>query len=193
MPIRLPKDPPLVDVPVTQVLWRVHPLAYGPIWFGPAAGDPPKGRFDAPAGEYGACYFGATLGVAILETLVRGLKVPIIPRGELKLRGASSVALAAPLRMLQLEGKGLASFGASAHEVAGNDYAPCQDLARRAHETLDDVDGIQFRSRWDTSELCWVLFDRAEAKLGAVLGTQRLDDPAVVRAALLPYRHVGVS
>ena len=193
MPIRLPKDPPLVDVPVTQVLWRVHPLAYGPVWFGPAKGDPPKGRFDAPAGEYGACYFGATLGVSILETLVRGLKVPIIPRSELKLRGGSSVALAAPLRMLQLEGKGLASFGLSAHEVAGNDYAPCPDLARRVHETLDDVDGIQFRSRWDTSELCWILFGRAEAKLGSVLGTQRLDDPAVVRPALLPYRHVAVS
>jgi hypothetical protein len=192
MPIRLPKDPPLVDVPMTQVLWRVHPLAYGPLWFGPAGGDPPKGRFDAPSGEYGACYFGASLGVSILETLVRGLKVPIIPRSEVKLRGASSVSLAAPLRMLQLEGKGLASFGVSAHEVAGNDYTPCQDLARRAHAKLDDVDGIQFRSRWDTSELCWMLFDRAEAKLGAVLGTQRLDDPAVVRPALLPYRHVGV-
>lgn len=193
MPIRLPKDPQLVDVPVTQVLWRVHPLAFGPVWFGPAKGDPPKGRFDAPGGEYGVCYFGATPGVSIIETLVRGLKVPIIPRDELKLRGASTVALTAPLRMLQLEGKGLPSFGLSAHEVCGSDYAACQDLARRIHGSLDAVDGIQYRSRWDTSELCWAVFDRAEAKLGAVLGTQRLDDPAVVRPALLPYRHVAVS
>lgn len=193
MPIRLPKDPPVVEVPVTQVLWRVHPLAFGPIWFGPAKGDPPRGRFDAPAGEYGVCYFGAALGVAILETLVRGLKVPIISRNELMLRGASTVALTSPLRMLQLEGKGLASFGLSAHEVAGNDYRDCQDLARQVHEALKDVDGIQYRSRWDTSELCWAVFDRARARLGAVLGTQRLDDPSVVRPALLPYRHVSVS
>src|SRR5688500_16339525 len=111
MPIRLPKNPPIVEVPVTQVLWRVHRLEHEPLWFGPAPGQPPQGRFDAASGEYGTCYFGATVGVAILETLVRGLKVPVIPRSALQARGASALALAEPLRMLQLEGKGLSSFG----------------------------------------------------------------------------------
>lgn len=193
MPIRLPNDPPLVEVPASRVLWRVHPLAYDPVWFGPARGDPPRGRFDAPGGEYGVCYFGATLGVALLETLVRGRKVPILPRAELETRGVSSVSAKAPLRMLRLEGKGLPAFGISAHEVSGNDYAACRDLALHAHGTMPDVDGIQYRSRWDTSELCWAVFDRARNRLGDVLGTQRLDDPAVVRPALLPYRHVAVS
>lgn len=193
MPIRLPSDPPLVDVPVTQVLWRVHPIAFGPLWFGPAKGDPPCHRFDAPGGEYGTCYFGATLGVSMLETMVRGLRVPTISRGDLRLRAASSVSLAAPLRMLQLEGKGMPSFGVGAHDISADDYDECQDFARRVHGAHDDIDGIQYRSRWDTSELCWAVFDRAQAKLGAVLGTQRLDDPAVVRPALLPYRHVSIS
>lgn len=192
MPIRLPKDPPLVEVPTSQVLWRVHPLAYGPVWFGPATGDPPRSRFDAPTGEYGVCYFAASLGVSMLETLVRGRKVPIIPRAELEVRGVSTVALKTPLRMLQLEGRGLPGFGISAHEISGNDYRDCQDLALRAYQAAD-VDGIQYRSRWDSSELCWAVFDRAEDKLGDVLGTQRLDDPAVVRPALLPYRHVSIS
>lgn len=193
MPIPLPADPPLAEVPLGQVLWRVHPLEFGPLWFGPGAGQPPRGRFDAPGGEYGTCYFGATLGVAVLETLVRGLRVPVIPRAELAARGGSATALAAPLRMLCLEGKGLSSFGVSAHEVAGDDCAGCRDLARRVHETMPEVDGVQYRSRWDTSELCWAVFDRARGRLGAVLGTQRLDDPAVVRPALLPYRHVSVT
>lgn len=193
MPIRLPRNPPIVEVPVTQVLWRVHRLLHEPLWFGPGGGVPPSGRFDAPAGEYGTCYFGATLGVSILETLVRGLKVPIIPRAALEIRGASAVSIAEPLRMLQLEGKGLSSFGISAHEISGPDLTECQDLARLVHETLKDVDGIQYRSRWDTSELCWALFDRARVRLGDVLGTQHLASPAVVRPALLPYRHVSVS
>ncbi|HEX6040265.1 RES family NAD+ phosphorylase [Longimicrobium sp.] len=192
MPIHLPKDPPLVEVPTSQVLWRVHFLAYGPVWFGPAPGDAPRGRFDAPGGEFGVCYFGSSLGVALLETLVRGRKVPIIPRAELELRGVSAVEVKAPLRMLQVEGKGLPGFGISAHEVCGDDCAPCRDLALRAYRAMPDVDGIQYRSRWDTSELCWAVFDRARDRLGDVLGTQRLDDPAVVRPALLPYRHVGV-
>lgn len=192
MPIPLPDDPPVVEVPVDQVLWRVHPLELGAVWFGPGPGRPPRGRFDAPDGEYGTCYFGATLGVSLVETLVRGLRVPVIPRAELAARGGSSVALAEPLRMLRLEGKGLAAFGASAHEVSGDDYGGCRDLARRAHAALAELDGIQYRSRWDTSELCWAVFDRARGRLGEVLGTQRLDDPAVVRPALLPYRHVSV-
>jgi hypothetical protein len=193
MPIRLPNDPPRVDVPVTQVLWRVHPLAFEPIWFGPGEGSPPLGRFDAPNGEFGVCYFASSPGVTILETLVRGLRVPIIARDALQVRGASSIALIAPLRMLQLEGKGLAGFGVGAHEVSGDDYRRCQDLAGRVHQRLPEVDGIQYRSRWDTSELCWAVFDRARPRLGDVLGTQGLDDPAVLRPALLPYRHIRVS
>jgi hypothetical protein len=192
MPIRLPGNPPLVEVPVTQVLWRVHRMEHAPLWFGPGPGKPPAGRFDAPAGEFGTCYFGATPGVAILETLVRGLKVPIIPRSALQVRGLSSVALATPLQMVQLEGKGLPSFGISAHEVSGPDLTRCQALASLIHEELD-VDGIQYRSRWDTSELCWAVFDRAQDRLGNLLGTQHLDNPAVVRPALLPYRHVSIS
>lgn len=193
MPIRLPGNPPIVEVPVTQVLWRVHRTEHGPLWFGPAPGNPPGGRFDAPDGEYGTCYFGAALGVAILETLVRGLKVPIIPRAALEERVASTVALAEPLRMVQLEGKGLPSFGISAHEVSGPDVTGCRELARAIHQGLRDVDGIQYRSRWDTSELCWAVFDRARTRLGDVLGTQHLGNPAVVRPALLPYRHVSIS
>jgi hypothetical protein len=193
MSIRLPKAPPIVDVSVTQVLWRVHQLAHEPVWFGPAPGNPPHGRFDAPDHEFGVCYLGATPGVTILETLVRGLKVPIIPRSALQMRGLSAIALAEPLRMLQLEGKGLPSFRVSAHEICGPDAADCQDFARRVHAKLMDVDGIQYRSRWDTSELCWAVFERARARLGKVLGTQRLDNPAVVRPALLPYRHISVS
>lgn len=193
MPILLPGDPPLVDLAVTQVLWRVHPLVFGPLWFGPGQGNPPLHRFDAPAGEFGTCYFGSTLGLAILESLVRGQRVPVVPRAALRLRGVSTVSLSEPLKMLQLEGKGLSSFGLSAHEVSGNDYGECQDFARRVYEQHENVDGLQYRSRWDTSEFCWAVFDRAEAKLGAVLGTQPLDDPAVIRPALLPYRHVSVS
>ena len=192
MPLRLPKDPPIVEVPLSQVLWRVHLLRYEAVWFGPGAGAPLKGRFDAPDGEYGTCYFGESLGVALLETLVRGRKHPLISRADLEVRGGSALGVAAPLRMLPLKGAGLPSFGISAHEVMGVDYADCQDLARRLHAELDDVDGIQYRSRWDTGSLCWAVFDRAEDRIGGLVRTHRLDDAAGVAPALRPYKHVGV-
>jgi hypothetical protein len=192
MPIRLPKDPPLVEVPLGQVLWRVHPLSYSPMWFGPGQGKPPRNRFDAPAGAYGICYFGGSLGVAILETLVRGRKRPLISRADLDVRGGSALGLSAPLRMLQLEGAGLPSFGISAHEVMGNDYASCQDLARRVHAELPEIDGIQFRSRWDSGSLCWAVLDRAEDRIGGLVRTHWLGDPSVVLPAIRPYKNVGV-
>jgi hypothetical protein len=190
MPIHLPPDPPVVEVPVHSVLWRVHARTRDGLWFGPGPGKPPTYRYDAPAGEYGVCYFGESLGVAIIETLVRGRRVPLIPRPELEARNATSFAPTEPLRVLQLEGEGLPAFGLSAHQVTGPDYIECQDLALRVWRNHPELAGIQFRSRWENS-LCWALFDRAETKLD-LQGTHWLGDPAVVGPALRPYKHVAV-
>src|SRR5215207_2620007 len=175
MPIHLPPDPPVVEVPVQSILWRVHARDRDALWFGPGTGKPLRSRFDAPGGEYGVCYFGGSLGVAIIETLVRGRRVPLIPRSELEIRSATSFVPTESLQMLQLEGEGLPAFGLSAHKVTGPDYAECQDLALRVWRDHPDLAGIQYRSRWENS-LCWALFDRAEAKLG-LQGTQWLGDP----------------
>ncbi|HKP76275.1 MAG TPA: RES family NAD+ phosphorylase [Longimicrobiaceae bacterium] len=186
MPIHLPADPPVVELAVQTVLWRVHPRDYDALWFGRTG----RYRFDAPNGEYGVCYFGASLGAAILETVVRGRRVPTIPRAELDARVASKVVPSVDLRLLQLEGAGLPSFGLSAHEVTGPDYSGCRDLALRAWRQHSGVDGIQYRSRWDNT-VCWAIFDRAAAKLN-VLGNLWLGDSTVVVPALRPYKHVSV-
>jgi hypothetical protein len=190
MPIHLSPDPPVVEVPVDSVLWRVHARSRDALWFGPGPGKPPRSRFDAPGAEHGVCYFGESLGVAIIETLVRGNRVPLIPRPELEARSATRFAPVGPLRVLQLEGEGLPAFGLSAHQVTGPDYAECRDLALRVWRAHPDLAGIQYRSRWENS-LCWALFDRAEATLG-LQGTHWLGDPAVVGPALRPYKHVAV-
>lgn len=190
MPLHLPTDPPIVEVPAEAVLWRVHSRARSPLWFGPGSGNPPRYRYDAPGGEYGACYFGSTLGVSIIETLVRGRRTPIISRGDLESWSATAFSPLVNLRVLQLEGEGLPAFAISAHEISGPEYAACQDLALRAWRDHPDVDAIQYRSRWENS-VCWAVFDRAAAKL-TEMGTQWLGDPAVVVPALRPYKHVAV-
>lgn len=186
MPILLPADPPVAEIHPDAVLWRVHPREYDPLWFGRSV----RYRFDAPAGEFGVCYFGSSLGVAILETVVRGKRIPIIPRAELESRNASSFTASDPLRVLRLEGEGLPSFGLSAHQITGPDYADCRDLALRVWTEFPDIAGIQYRSRWDQS-LCWAIFDRAAPKL-AQRDTHWLGDPGFVTPALLPYKHVSV-
>jgi len=187
MAIHLPAEPPVVDLVAQSVLWRVHPQAHGALWFGRAG----RYRFDAPADEYGVCYFGSSLGVAILEAIVRGRRVPVISTAELEARNGAAVSPTETLKVMQLEGVGLPSFEVSVHQPTGPDYTDCRDLALRAWTQHPELDGIQYRSRWDNS-LCWALFDRAETKL-ALLGTQWLGNPAVTNPALRPYKNVSGS
>jgi hypothetical protein len=186
MPIHLPADPPVLELPAGTWLWRVHQRGRDALWFGRTG----ESRFAAPWGEYGVCYFGASLGVAILETVVRGKRVPVIPRAALEARVGSRFRTTGALRLLQLEGAGLPSFGLSAHEVTGPDYTECRDLALRAWRQDAELDGIQYRSRWDNS-ICWGIFDRAKHKLYR-LDAQWLGDSTVVVPALRPYKHISV-
>ncbi len=181
MSITLPAKLPLVDVEVSQPLWRVHESSYGAIWYGTKADK----RFDDPAKVFGVLYVGESPAVAVLETLVRGSDRCIVDQREWNLRSVSRVYLGEALRMLQFEGPGLRRFGVGAERAHAGSYAECQELSATLHGRHPDVDGIQFRSRWDTSQLCWAVFDRAKHKIksagvpkplnGSRIGDQILD------------------
>jgi hypothetical protein len=175
--IRLPKRIPVAVHPPRTILWRVHRTRQGALWYGPH-GDPPSNRFDAPANEYGICYFGESLDVSFLETLVRGADV--VEQSEVAARSASYFATAEEMRFLRFEGPGLVRLKIGGDVAHAADYAPCQRMACDLYEQHPDIDGIQFRSRWDTSSLCWAVFDRAKAKVGPALGKQSLGSYDVI-------------
>jgi hypothetical protein len=184
MAIKLPARSrlPVVSVPVGTALWRVHETTYGAIWYGKKADK----RFDDPASAFGVLYLGESPGVAVLETLVRGANRCVVDQAEWNLRSVSRVNLAADLRVVRFEGPGLKRFGIGAERAHAGNYAECQALSAAIHAAHPDVDGIQFRSRWDTSQLCWAVFERAQAKVagaaaadplnGSPIGDQVLDD-----------------
>ncbi|CAA9339621.1 MAG: hypothetical protein AVDCRST_MAG68-2938 [uncultured Gemmatimonadetes bacterium] len=180
-PIRLPRRIPVAVRPPRTMLWRVHRTRHGALWYGPH-GDPPSNRFDAPASEYGVCYFGESLDVSFLETLVRGADV--VAQAEVAARTASYVATTEEMRFLQFEGAGLVRLKIGGDVAHAADYAPCQRMACDLYEQHPDIDGIQFRSRWDTSSLCWAVFDRAKAKVGPARGKQSLGDYDVIGPTL---------
>ncbi|HEX2202873.1 MAG TPA: RES family NAD+ phosphorylase [Longimicrobium sp.] len=182
MPIVLPAKLPLVVVEPSRPLWRVHESSYGAIWFGTRADK----RFDDPAGGFGVMYLGESPAVAVLETLVRGSDRCVVDQREWNRRSVSQVYLAAELRMVRFEGPGLRRFGIGAERAHAGGYAECQALSAALHARHPDVDGIQFRSRWDTSQLCWAVFDRARPRIkgagapktlkGSRIGDQVLDE-----------------
>jgi hypothetical protein len=181
MPIALPKRIPVATLAAGSVLWRVHRGAYGPLWFGPAPGSPPLGRFDAPAGEFGMCYFAESLGVGVLETLVRGSR-------RLLDRAASTFTMVEPMRFLQFEGRGLARIGIGAEQAHAADYRDCRRMTLELFQRHADVDGVQYRSRGDNSLLCWAVFDRAADKLGPPGTAAWLGDGAVIGPVLDRYQ-----
>src|SRR5688500_18329161 len=100
MAIVLPRRIPTVTLPRGTALWRVHRNEHGALWFGPTPGTPSRSRFDAPAGEFGICYFGETVGIAVLETLVRGSR-RLLDRADLEARMVSRIGTREPMRFLQ--------------------------------------------------------------------------------------------
>lgn len=186
MPIELPRRIPTVTLPRDSILWRAHRREHGALWFGPTADTPPRGRFYAPAGEFGVCYFGESIGVAVLETLVRGTR-RLLDRTDLEARVVSTVGTREPMRFLQFEGPGLARLGIGAEQAHAANYADCQQMTLDLFNARLEVDGIQYRSRWDNSLICWAIFDRARDKLSAPGQPDWLGDAAVIGPTLDRY------
>lgn len=186
MPIVLPKRIPVVTVSAGTALWRVHRREHDPLWFGPAPGALPLGRFDAPAGEFGVCYFGESIGVAVLEALVRGSRRLLDP-GELAARVVSTLVTREPMRLLQFHGPGLAKLGIGAEQAHAAVYGDCQRMMLDLFHSHAGVDGVQYRSRWDTGQFCCAVFDRARGRLENPRPPAWLGDPAVIGPTLDAY------
>jgi hypothetical protein len=173
--IVLPDDPPIVTLEVSRPIWRVHRSDREALWYGRAA----DRRFDDPARGFGVLYLGETPAVAVLETLVRGSDRCVVDRREWNLRSVSRVRLAGELRLLQFEGPALRRFAIGAERAHAGGYAECQELSATLHARHPDVDGIQFRSRWDTSQLCWAVFERAKDRIRGAGAPKPLKDSRI--------------
>lgn len=186
MAIRVPAKLPVAVVPVSQPLWRVHQSRLEPLWFGPEGAAPPPGRFDGPALGFGVRYLGETPGVSVLEALVRGAEECMVDRSRWEARSISRIGPAEPLRMARFEGERLPLFGVGMDRASAADRAECQQLSAAIHAS-PSVDGIQYRSRWDPTKLCWALFARASHKVAAAGPPVRLAGSALGDEALDAY------
>ncbi|HEX8360108.1 MAG TPA: RES family NAD+ phosphorylase [Longimicrobium sp.] len=184
MAIALPDKPPIVMVPASRVLWRVHQTALGALWFGRSR----RYRFDDPRRLFGVAYLGESPAVSVLETLVRGWARCAVDQQEWEARSVSRVHLAEKLRMLQFEGDKLPVFGVGVERASAAGYAECQRLSAELQHAHPELDGIQYRSRWDPTKLCWALFDRASHKIARADPSEPLAGSAIGDEVLDSYR-----
>ncbi len=132
-------------------------------------------RWDAPQGEYGVMYTGATPFVSFAEALLpapgtlaaitvsaSGATVPV-SSGMVASHGLAVVTPVEPLRCLDLRGPGLTCIGADGRLATGSHLvAQRWSLALWSHPS--EPDGILYHSRRDPDDTALAIFDRAEGK-----------------------------
>lgn len=71
---RFPSGLRIAALDAGDVVVRVHQKIHGAIFFGPAPGATPQGRFDAPAGQYRLLYVAQRLKGHLLRPFFVGLQ-----------------------------------------------------------------------------------------------------------------------
>jgi hypothetical protein len=145
-------------------LWRIHPADRSPLFFGPAAGLPPRGRWDAPDGRFRVCYLAEHSFAAFAESFLREPGTLLLETEDLQARALARVHVRAPLRLVSMHGSGLHAVGATAASCQG-DYAVSRAWAAALHDHPDAPDGLRYRARHDDDVFAVALFDRAKRKV----------------------------
>jgi hypothetical protein len=166
-----PSGPPTATIAVGEVLHRVHAASRGARFNGRKDA---TWRWDDPARGYGVLYLGQTPIGPYAETLLRRPGRAVL-WSEVAKRRLAHFRTLRPLQLADLHGPGLGWFGITIAEIAaGYDkeanpvaYETTQAISARVYRETD-LDGIQYRSRLDTDELCIALFDRADAAIDLV-------------------------
>lgn len=149
---------------VGRTLHRVHRTVYDARHFVRRAAGKAGGRFDAPAGEYGALYLGSTIDVALAEALLREPQRMFIAAQEIEDRSRTEVSIVRPLTLVKLFDEGLKRLGLDSLVSATADYGMTRAIGLRLYQTYPDVDGLAWRSRINNGLKCIVLFEeRASA------------------------------
>lgn len=166
--------------------WGQNPLK--PSVAGNNRYDCPSGL--APADEFGVLYLGYDLATCWMETIVRANMVRpagtdiLIPVAKMTDRWACEITANEPLVLAQFSDEPLIDLGECASNIMGDTYLRTHRWSQLLHaHRLPEVDGIRFRSRFNSAQFCIALFDRAIKPRGLKTANSRSIDPATSHEA----------
>jgi RES domain len=154
----------------------------GALFFGPAAGDLPTGRFDSPDGAFRVCYLADTVEAAFAESLLRLAAAPPTPaaprflhESTIRARAWAWTSARRALSLIDLsDGRGLAALNVTGALTAADAHAPARALSAQLHATLPFSDGLLYRTRHAPEHTAVALWDRAADALEAVAALEPL-------------------
>jgi hypothetical protein len=149
-------------VTVDECLYRLNDRNYPSSLYFDTSG---KGRFDGQEQSYGILYTGADIYAAFIECFGRNPQQERnISEALLRSRNLFKINAAKPLLFADLTGSGLNVIGASLDLIYGEKV-----ISRKWAEAIflhpQQVDGIKYRSRLDSSKFNYGIFDRAKEYL----------------------------
>ncbi len=155
---------------------RISWTGQGLFW-SPEAGSPPRGRFDAPGGEYQVHYSSLTVDGAFVEALLRQEQHPILAWSDIQQRELFTLKLTRAIRVMPIFGTQLRQMGATA-AVASGPYRVSRQWSLALSNWADAdglLDGLLYPSRHDDSQRCLALFSRS-AEAIAIVSQQPLTE-----------------
>jgi hypothetical protein len=170
-------------------LFRIHPAAYEPLYFGRAA----RNRFDAPAGEFGVLYCAEDEWGAFIETFGQSTGIATVSVNSLTVNPLAKLSLRRPLHVVDFAASGgLTRAGADGRLSTGP-----HDLARRWSSVVfahpSHLDGIAYGCRHDPPRVALAVFDRAADALGVdASGSLLLPENQVLLGKILDTYRFGL-
>jgi RES domain len=161
-PDKLPEILPIYTIARGTELFRVHLAQYGAIHFSGLKAEESNTRFRSPSQEYGTMYLATDLFGAFRETIGAMSSYRLVSESNLSSRCLSIVTADLDLDLADISGAGLTWIGADSRLTTGS-YSVAQAWAKALWQHSRHVDGLYYRSRYDPSRLCIVLFsDRVD-------------------------------
>jgi hypothetical protein len=158
---------PLVKLPQGTRLFRVHQIAHGAIFFGPAVDpatgkrQPPTHRFDSLSGVFGVLYAGQRFEGAFVETVLRNPQLRLVSEKYVTARAVSELTCSRELRLAGLHGRGLSRVGLT-NAISTGPYAPCWAWSDYLWSHQDKPDGVAYTSRHNPQQICFAIFERPD-------------------------------
>ena len=151
----------------------------------------------APSKQFGVLYLAYDLSTCWMETIVRsnmvrpaGADIPI-PAATITNRRACEITSARSLLLAQFSDEPLVDLGDCASNIMGDSYLRTKRWSQllHAHEN-PEIDGIRYRSRFNSGQFCIALFDRAVLPRGLTAAHSRSIDPRTsLEAQSIMRRH----
>ena len=131
-----------------------------------------------------ALYLGYDLSTCWMETVVRTNMVrPAdsdiqIPVADMTNRWACEITTKSSLVLAQFSDEPLIDLGDCASNIMGDSYLRTKRWSQLVHAHKNPVvDGIRYRSRFNSGQFCIALFDRAVTQQGLTVASRRGIDP----------------